>query len=425
MKDSVLLFEEAQKYIPGGVNSPVRAFKAVGATPLFIDRALGARIWDIEGREYIDYISSWGPMILGHSHPVILKAITEAAKKGTSYGMPTEMEIEMAELIVGAFPSVDMVRMVNSGTEAAMSAIRLARGYTGREKIIKFEGCYHGHSDSLLVEAGSGIATLGIPGSPGVPKNLAELTITLPYNNIGAVKSAIDKYGDDLACVIVEPVAGNMGVVPPRPGFLEELRSVTSKRGILLIFDEVITGFRLTCGGFQNLAGIEPDLTCLGKIIGGGLPVGAFGGKREIMDKLAPNGPIYQAGTLSGNPLALAAGIATLKILQEKNNYDILERKTSYLCGEIKRIFIKRQIPICINRAGSMFTLFFTDSEVSDFASAGRCNTELFARYFRGMLANGISIAPSQFEASFVSLAHTDEDIETTIKACNKVIKDL
>ena len=425
MKDSVFLFEEAQKYIPGGVNSPVRAFKAVGATPLFIDRALGSRIWDIEGREYIDYISSWGPMILGHSHPVIVKAITEAAKKGTSYGMPTEMEIEMAELIVGAFPSIDMVRMVNSGTEAAMSAIRLARGYTGKEKIIKFEGCYHGHSDSLLVKAGSGIATLGIPGSPGVPGNLAELTITLPYNNIEAVKSAIDKYGDDIACVIVEPVAGNMGVIPPRSGFLEELREITYERGILLIFDEVITGFRLTYGGFQSLACIEPDLTCLGKIIGAGLPVGAFGGKKKIMDKLAPNGPVYQAGTLSGNPLAMAAGIATLRILQEKNNYETLERKTAYLCEEIKRISEKRQTPVCINRAGSMFTLFFTDSEVFDFASAGKCNTELFARYFRGMLANGISIAPSQFEASFVSLAHTDEDIETTIKAVSRTLQGM
>ncbi|MCD6152285.1 MAG: glutamate-1-semialdehyde 2,1-aminomutase [Syntrophobacterales bacterium] len=424
MKDSESLFEEAQKYIPGGVNSPVRAFKAVGAAPLFIDRASGSRIWDVEGREYIDYISSWGPMILGHSHPAIVEAITRAVRRGTSYGIPTEMEVEMARLIVSAFPSIDLVRMVSSGTEAAMSAIRLARGYTGREKIIKFEGCYHGHSDSLLVKAGSGVATLGIPGSPGVPKDLAELTITLPYNNIEAVKSAIDKYGDDLACVIVEPVAGNMGVVPPRSGFLEELRSVTYKRGILLIFDEVITGFRLTCGGIQNLAGIEPDLTCLGKIIGGGLPVGAFGGKREIMDKLAPDGPVYQAGTLSGNPLAMAAGAATLKILQEKNNYETLEKKTSYLCDEIKRIFKKRQIPVSINRVGSMFTLFFTDSEVFDFASAGRCNTELFARYFRGMLAHRISIPPSQFEASFVSLAHTDEDMEITIKACDKVTKD-
>jgi len=425
MKDSAALFEEAKRYIPGGVNSPVRAFKAVGATPVFISKASGSRIWDVEGNEYIDYVSSWGPMILGHSHPAVVDAINEAAKKGTSYGTPTEMEIEMARLVTRAFPSIDLVRMVSSGTEAAMSAIRLARGYTGRDKIIKFEGCYHGHSDSLLVKAGSGVATLGIPGSPGVPKSLAELTVTLPFNNIEAVRFAVDKYGDDVACIIIEPVAGNMGVVPPRSGFLEELRKITYERGILLIFDEVITGFRLTCGGFQNLAGIEPDLTCLGKIIGGGLPVGAFGGKREIMGKLAPDGPVYQAGTLSGNPLAMAAGVATLKILEEKNNYETLEKKTSRLCEEIKRVFEKRQIPVSINRMGSMFTLFFTDSEVFDFASASRCDTGLFARYFRGMLSNGISIAPSQFETSFVSLAHTDEDMDMTLKACSAVLKDL
>jgi len=425
MKNSTFLFEEAKRYIPGGVNSPVRAFKAVGATPVFISKASGSRIWDVEGNEYIDYVSSWGPMILGHSHPAVVDAINEAAKKGTSYGIPTEMEIEMARLVTRAFPSIDLVRMVSSGTEAAMSAIRLARGYTGRDKIIKFEGCYHGHSDSLLVKAGSGVATLGIPGSPGVPKSLAALTVTLPFNNIEAVRSAVDKYGDDVACIIIEPVAGNMGVVPPRSGFLEELRKITYERGILLIFDEVITGFRLTYGGFQSLAGIEPDLTCLGKIIGGGLPVGAFGGKREIMDKLAPDGPVYQAGTLSGNPLAMAAGVATLKILEEKNNYETLEKRTSHLCEEIKRIFEKRQIPVRINRMGSMFTLFFTDSEVFDFASASICDTGLFARYFRGILSNGISIAPSQFEASFVSLAHTDEDMDMTLKACSAVLKDL
>ena len=425
MKNSTFLFEEAKRYIPGGVNSPVRAFKAVGATPVFISKASGSRIWDVEGNEYIDYVSSWGPMILGHSHPAIVDAINKAAKKGTSYGIPTEMEIEMARVIVRAFPSIDLVRMVSSGTEAAMSAIRLARGYTGRDKIIKFEGCYHGHSDSLLVKAGSGVATLGIPGSPGVPKSLAELTVTLPFNNIEAVRSAVDKYGDDVACVIIEPVAGNMGVVPPRSGFLEELRKITYERGILLIFDEVITGFRLTYGGFQNLADIEPDLTCLGKIIGGGLPVGAFGGKKDIMNNLAPEGPVYQAGTLSGNPLAMAAGVATLKILEEKNNYETLEKKTSYLCDEIRKIFRKKQIPLYINRVGSMFTLFFTDSEVFDFASASKCDTKLFARYFRGMLSNRISIAPSQFEASFVSLAHTDEDIEMTLKACSGALKDL
>ena len=319
-KSSKSLFRKASKYIPGGVNSPVRAFRSVDSTPIFIERASGSRIYDVEGREYIDYVSSWGPMILGHSHPEVVRAIQKAAEKGTSYGAPTELETEMAKLIVDAFPSIDMVRMVSSGTEAAMTAIRLARGYTGREKIIKFEGCYHGHADSLLVKAGSGVATLGIPGSPGVPRRLAELTITLPYNDIEAAISAVDLYKDDLACVIVEPVAGNMGVVLPRKGFLETLRDITRRHKILLIFDEVITGFRATYGGFQNLAGIEPDLTCLGKIIGGGLPVGAFGGKKAIMEKLAPSGPVYQAGTLSGNPLAMSAGLATLNILKKERS---------------------------------------------------------------------------------------------------------
>ncbi|MEA3471257.1 MAG: glutamate-1-semialdehyde 2,1-aminomutase, partial [Thermodesulfobacteriota bacterium] len=327
-KRSAALFEKAGKYISGGVNSPVRACGSVGASPLFIEKASGSRIYDADGREYIDYVSSWGPMIAGHAHPSVVGAIKKAAGKGTSYGAPTEAEIEMAELIVKAFPSIDMVRMVNSGTEAAMSAIRLARGFTGREKIVKFEGCYHGHVDSLLVKAGSGVATLGIPGSPGIPGPFAEMTVTVPYNDIDSFQSAVDIHGDSIACVIVEPVAGNMGVVPPRAGFLEKLREITRERGIILIFDEVITGFRLTYGGFQNLADIEPDLTCLGKIIGGGLPVGAFGGRKEIMEELAPLGPVYQAGTLSGNPLAMAAGIATLKILSDKKVYEELERKT-------------------------------------------------------------------------------------------------
>jgi glutamate-1-semialdehyde 2,1-aminomutase len=425
MKDSATLFEKATRYIPGGVNSPVRAFKSVKSTPVFIKRASGSRVWDVEGNEYIDYMASWGPMILGHGHPAVVEAIREASENGTSYGLPTEKEVEMAELIVDAFPSIDMVRMVSSGTEATMSAIRLARGYTGRDKIIKFDGCYHGHSDSLLVKAGSGVATLGIPGSPGVPEDLAALTITLPYNNIDTVKSAIDAYGDEIACVIVEPVAGNMGVVPPRPGFLENLRVLTGERGILLIFDEVITGFRVTYGGFQNMIDVEPDLTCLGKIIGGGLPVGAFGGKKDIMDNLAPNGPVYQAGTLSGNPLAMSAGVATLKKLQAAEGYSDLERKTAYLCGELEKVFQKRRISHRINRVGSMFTLFFTDREVFDFASASTCETGYFTRYFRGMLANGICIAPSQFEASFVSLAHSDEDIEKTIEACQKATDNL
>ena len=424
-KRSSALFEKAKNYISGGVNSPVRACGSVGTAPLFIERASGSRIYDADGREYIDYVSSWGPMIAGHAHPSVVDAIKKAAEKGTSYGAPTEAEVEMAELIVTAFPSIDMVRMVNSGTEATMSAIRLARGFTGRDKIIKFEGCYHGHVDFLLVKAGSGVATLGIPGSPGIPEPVAEMTVTVPYNDIDSFQSAIDIHGDTIACVIVEPVAGNMGVVPPRPGFLEKLREITRERGIILIFDEVITGFRVTYGGFQNLADIEPDLTCLGKIIGGGLPVGAFGGRKEIMETLAPLGPVYQAGTLSGNPLAMAAGIATLKILSEKRIYDDLERKASYLTEETGKLFEKAGIPHRLNRVGSMFTLFFSGEDVVDFATAAECDTEQFARYFVGMRENGIYLAPSQFEASFLSLAHDDEDIEVTLNSCKKTLKNL
>ena len=425
-KSSKSLYEEACKYIPGGVNSPVRAFKSVESTPVFISRASGSKIYDVEGREYIDYVASWGPMILGHSYPGVIAAIQAAAEKGTSYGAPTELEIEMAKLIVSAFPSIDMVRMVSSGTEAAMSAIRLARGYTGREKIIKFEGCYHGHADSLLVKAGSGVATLGIPGSPGVPRKLAELTITLPFNDIEAVTSAVSLHGDDLACIIVEPIPGNMGVVLPWTGFLEALREITRRHGILLIFDEVITGFRLTYGGFQNLAGIEPDLTCLGKIIGGGLPVGAFGGKKELMEKLAPSGPVYQAGTLSGNPVSMSAGIATLNILKRSaENYVRLDHRTSLLCEELKKLFDRKDIPVHINRAGSMFTVFFTKDEVFDFTSAAKSDTKLYAHYFRNMLSHQIYLAPSQFEASFLSLAHTDEDMEKTFDACAKSLLSL
>ncbi|MDI6776186.1 MAG: glutamate-1-semialdehyde 2,1-aminomutase [Syntrophales bacterium] len=420
------LFEEAKKYMPGGVNSPVRAFGAVDATPLFISEARGAKIYDVEGREYIDYLLSWGPMILGHSHPAVIEAINQAARRGTSYGAPTELEIEMARLLVDAFPSVEMVRMVSSGTEAAMTAIRLARGYTGREKIIKFEGCYHGHADSLLVKAGSGVATLGIPGSPGVPRGLAELTITLPFNDTGAVRSAVKQYGDDLACIIVEPVAGNMGVVSSMPGFLETLREITSQHNILLIFDEVITGFRLTYGGFQNLAGIKPDLTCLGKIIGGGLPVGALGGRKDIMEKLAPSGPVYQAGTLSGNPVAVSAGIATLEILREgATGYGETNRRTSLLCEGMKELFTKNAIPVCINRIGSMFTVFFTPHPVFNFSSATRSDTRRFGSFFREMLANQIYMAPSQFEASFLSFAHTDEDIEKTLAACERALHQI
>lgn len=418
------LFSRAQNVIPGGVNSPVRAFRAVGGTPLFIREAAGSKIIDTDGNRYIDYVCSWGPMILGHSHPEVVAAIREAAGRGSSFGAPTELEIGMAERLAAAFPSIDMVRMVSSGTEATMTAIRLARGFTGREKIIKFTGCYHGHADSLLVKAGSGVATFGIPGSPGVPRSLAELTITLPYNDAEAVRSAATRYGEEIACIIVEPVAGNMGVVRPRPGFLEALREVTRANGSLLIFDEVITGFRLAYGGWQTLAGILPDLTCMGKIIGGGLPVGALGGRREIMEHLAPIGPVYQAGTLSGNPLAMTAGIATLDILKEKS-YPELERITEQLCAGFADLFREKGIPARINRVGSLFTLFFTADEVVDFETASRSDTALFARFFRGMLAAGINLAPAQFEAGFVSFAHTDDDIARTLSSCAKVLKTL
>jgi glutamate-1-semialdehyde 2,1-aminomutase len=423
---SQALFERAKGIIPGGVNSPVRAFGAVQATPIFIREAHGSRIIDMDGREYVDYVMSWGPMILGHAHPLVTDAIRRAAGNGTSYGAPTELEVEMAEIIIDAIPSLQMIRMVSSGTEAVMSAIRLARGHTGKNKIIKFAGCYHGHADSLLVKAGSGVATLGIPGSPGIPPALAELTITVPFNDIEAVEAAVERHGDDLAGVIVEPVAGNMGVVLPKPGFLQRLRDITRKRDILLIFDEVITGFRLTYGGYQNLIGIEPDLTCLGKIIGGGLPVGAFGGKREIMEKLAPSGPVYQAGTLSGNPIAMAAGLTTLRILRDNRDvYEMLDRQTFHICSEILPLFEQKGLPVRINRAGSMFTLFFTPDDVFDFASAGRSDTPAFARYFRGMLANGINLAPSQYEAAFLSFAHTPEDVEKTLAACAQTLKAL
>jgi glutamate-1-semialdehyde 2,1-aminomutase len=418
------LFAEAQALIPGGVNSPVRAFRSVGGVPRFIREAHGATITDAEGRQYIDYVGSWGPMILGHSHPDIVAAVREATGRGTSYGAPTEMEIAMARRITAAFPSIEMVRTTSSGTEATMTAIRLARGFTGRNKIIKFTGCYHGHADSLLVKAGSGVATLGIPGSPGVPPQLAELTLSLPFNDVATVREAVQRYGADLACIIVEPVAGNMGVVAPRPGFLETLRELSREQGILLIFDEVITGFRVMYGGWQNMAGITPDLTCLGKIIGGGLPVGALGGRREIMEHLAPTGSVYQAGTLSGNPVAMAAGIATLDLLKDKS-YQMLDQKTETLCNGYRALFSAKGIPIQINRVGSLFTLFCTADEVSDFATASKSDTQFYARYFQGMLAAGIYLAPSQFEAAFVSFAHTDEDITRTLEACGKVLAAL
>ena len=418
------LFLQAKRVIPGGVNSPVRAFQAVGGTPIFIRGAAGSRVVDEDGREYIDYIASWGPMILGHGRPEVVAAIREAAGRGTSYGAPTLAEIAMAERIVSAFPSVETVRMVSSGTEATMTAIRLARGWTGREKIVKFIGCYHGHADSLLVKAGSGVATLGIPGSPGIPRSLAELTIPVPFNNADAVREVFARFGEEIACIIVEPVAGNMGVVPPRPGFLETLREVTRENGALLIFDEVITGFRLAYGGWQTLTGIGPDLTCLGKIIGGGLPVGAVGGNRKIMEHLAPTGPVYQAGTLSGNPLAMAAGITTLDILRDAS-YKEIDRRAADLGAGFLDLFRTKGIPVRINRVGSMFTLFFTAEDVVDFETASHSDTALYARFFRGMLAAGINLAPAQFEAGFVSFAHTDNDIARTVEACEKALKTL
>ncbi len=420
------LYQEALQVIPGGVNSPVRACGSVEATPPFIQGGQGARIVDAEGQEFVDYVMSWGPLILGHAHPAVVEAVVQAARRGTSFGAPTAAEVAMARLLVEAFPSMDMVRLVNSGTEAVMSAIRLARGFTNRNKILKFAGCYHGHGDSLLVQAGSGVATLGIPGTPGIPPALAKLTITVPFNDAAAVRKAVRRHGKDLACAVVEPVAANMGVVPPAPGFLETLREETCAAGALLLFDEVITGFRLDYGGFQTSHGIVPDLTCLGKIIGGGLPVGAFGGKREIMERLAPAGPVYQAGTLSGNPLAMAAGIATLQLLRDhRENYPILDKRTALLCAKIEEIFRRRKRPIQINQVGSLFTLFFTSQPVTDFATASQSDAGAYARFWRGMLARGIYLAPSPFEAAFVSFTHRDPDLEATLEACEDVLQEM
>jgi glutamate-1-semialdehyde 2,1-aminomutase len=419
-------FIKARQVISGGVNSPVRAWKSVGGNPVFVSQAKGSKIYDVSGKEYIDYVLSWGPMILGHAHAEVVAAIRDTASKGTSFGAPTLIETQMANLISAAIPSIELLRMTSSGTEAAMTAIRLARGFTGRDLIAKFDGCYHGHSDSLLTKAGSGMATLGIPDSPGVPAQLARLTLNLPYNDTGALEKAIDKYGSRLAAIIVEPVAGNMGVVPPKRGFLEKLRKLTAKNGIVLIFDEVITGFRFTFGGYQNLAGINPDLTCLGKIIGGGMPVGAIGGKRKIMEKLAPTGDIYQAGTLSGNPLAMIAGLTTLKILKtKKSSFSALDEKTDQLCHHLRKLFISKGIATSINRVHSMFTIFFQQGPVYDWNTARKSDTKMFARFFHGMLKNGIWLAPSQYEAGFLSFAHTDNDIDKTINACSETLKNL
>ena len=419
------LFQKAKKCIPGGVNSPVRAGQAVGIDPPFISKANGCVIWDVDGNEYIDYVCSWGPMILGHAHPEIVNALEERVKLGTSYGAPTELEVEMADIIVEMVPSIEMVRMVNSGTEATMSAIRLARGYTGREKIIKFDGCYHGHSDSLLVSAGSGLATLGIPGSPGVPQDLARHTISLPFNNIENVSQAFNKFGPEIAAVIVEPIPGNMGVINPDQAFLKGLRELTNEYGALLIFDEVISGFRVAIGGAQELYDIMPDLTCLGKIIGGGLPVGAYGGKKEIMTRMAPQGNVYQAGTLSGNPLAMAAGLTTLKILKEKSPYDDLEKKGDMLFSGLKRVAEAAGVNVVINRVGSMGSLFFTDEPVTDFETAKASDENQFKRYFRSMLDQGIYLAPSPYEAAFLSTAHSEETVRKTIECASIALKNL
>ncbi len=419
-------FAKAAAVIPGGVNSPVRAWKSVGGHPVFVKRAKGSKIYDTEGRQYIDYVLSWGPMLLGHAHPEVVKAICEAAQNGASFGAPTEAETRMAELICEAIPSIEQVRMTSSGTEATMTAIRLARGYTGRKMILKFDGCYHGHADSLLIKAGSGVATLGIPGSPGIPEDLARLTLSLPYNDIEALEKAMDAYASDLAAVIIEPVAGNMGVVLPREGFLQKLRELTKKNGILLIFDEVITGFRFGFGGYSNRIGITPDLTCLGKIIGGGLPVGAVGGKKEILQKLAPSGDIYQAGTLSGNPLAMAAGIATLNLLKAKqDSFSALTDQTLRVCKEMKILFREKGIPVCINQYGSMFTVFFQEGPVTDFTSAMNSDTGRYARFFHGMLQEGVWLAPSQFEAAFVSFAHSEDDADKTLESLSNTLKKL
>jgi glutamate-1-semialdehyde 2,1-aminomutase len=422
---SAQLFHEAQNYIPGGVNSPVRAFKSVGANPLFIDKASGCKIYDVDGNEFIDYVGSWGPMIVGHCHPSVTAAVKSALDKGSSFGAPTELEITLAEMVAAAVPSVEMVRMVSSGTEATMSAIRLARGYTGRDKILKFSGCYHGHADSLLVKAGSGAATFGVPDSPGVPADFAKHTLTAEYNSLESVKNLLAENKGTVACIIVEPVAGNMGTVPPREGFLEGLRSLCTDEGIVLIFDEVMTGFRVAYGGAQELFGVTPDMTTLGKIIGGGLPVGAFGGKREIMQILSPAGGVYQAGTLSGNPLAMTAGIETLKLLQRDGFYRELEAKSAYLADGIARASKEAGYPIYSTRVGSMFCAFFTNGEVHDWPTAAACDTKAFARYFRAMLEEGVYLAPSQFETAFVSIVHTDADLDRTIAAARKAFKSL
>lgn len=411
------LFEKAKKVIPGGVNSPVRACRSVGCNPIFIAKAEGAVITDVDGNRFVDFIGSWGPMILGHANPQILQAITSAAYSGTSFGASTLREVDLASMVVEAFPSIDKVRFVNSGTEATMSAIRLARGYTGKPVIVKFDGCYHGHADSFLVKAGSGVLTLGIEGSPGVPDDIVKNTLSIPYNNIELLEKTLRGRKGEIACVILEPVAGNMGCVPPEAEFLRTLRSLTSELGILLIFDEVITGFRLAYGGAQEYYGIQADLTCLGKIIGGGLPVGAYGGKKEIMDCIAPDGPVYQAGTLSGNPLAMAAGIATLSQLQKPGFYQALNEKAAGFATQLAEVAQRTGMPVTLNRVGSLMTSFFTDRPVTDFDSAMLADTKRYALFYREMLQQGFNLAPSQFEVAFISAAHTEQQLGDAVRA--------
>lgn len=422
-RKSEKLFKQAKAIIPGGVNSPVRAFKAVGGNPVFIVKGKGSKIYDVDGNSYIDYVLSWGPLILGHAHPKVIKALKSAAEKGTSFGAPTPLEIELANLVLKAYPSMDKVRMVNSGTEATMSAIRVARGFTKRDAIIKFEGCYHGHADGLLVKAGSGAMTFGIPDSPGVPESYAKNTITIPFNDIDALKTVINRQWKSIACVIIEPVVGNIGCVLPKPGFLAAVRTLTKKYGIVLIFDEVMTGFRVAYGGAQEHYRIKPDMTCLGKVIGGGLPVGAYGGKKEIMSMVSPEGPVYQAGTLSGNPLAMTAGIETLKILLTKGTYKKLESLSAILERGLKDAAKKAGVATKFYRAGTMFCTYFTNKEVCDYATAKTADTAKFSRFFSGMLDRGVNIAPSQFEAGFMSLAHSESDIEKTARAAYESLK--
>jgi glutamate-1-semialdehyde 2,1-aminomutase len=419
-------FTAAQKYIPGGVNSPVRAFRGVGGEPIFIARAEGAYLYDSDGKQYIDYVGSWGPMVLGHAHPDVLAAVHEAVNKGLSYGAPTEIETRMAQKVCALVPSMDLVRMVNSGTEATMSAIRLARGYTGRDTLVKFEGCYHGHADALLVKAGSGALTLGVPSSPGVPAAVAAHTLTLEYNNLAQVREVFAQKGQEIACIIVEPVAGNMNCVPPQAGFLEGLREICDEYGSVLIFDEVMTGFRVALGGAQAYYHIEPDLTCLGKVIGGGMPVGAFGGKRAIMEKLAPLGPVYQAGTLSGNPIAMHAGLKTLELISAPDFYTELSRKTTYLTDGLAQAARAAGVPFSVNRVGGMFGLFFSAApQVENFAQVTQCDVNRFKQFFHAMLDAGIYLAPSAFEAGFVSAAHSQADLDATISAAAKVFAQL